>query len=93
MAQSGFDAAFLRAWQNEDCETIDDVVNVLNADTPEGERPEWDKATAQKTAARYRKAGVNLRKFTRPRSKVVVDTEAANAFLASLAGEKEEEDS
>ena len=96
MAASGYNPVFLRAWENTDNETIDDVVKELNENDPpkEGQKPRWDKAGTQKEAARYRQKGVNLRKFGRPRvlDKIVADE--ANKFLESLhapADEGEEE--
>lgn len=79
--QSGFNAEFLRAWQNEENETIDEVIASLNKGM---EKPVWDKKMAQKEAARYRKAGVNLRKFGRQRVNQKIDSSAAQSFLDSL---------
>lgn len=84
MAQSGFNAEFLRAWSNTNNACIDDVVNELNGEVKEGEKPGWNKKMAQKEAARYRQKGVNLRKFGRPTTLAKINADAANAFLASL---------
>ena len=87
MAQSGFNAEFIRAWENEDNDTVDAVVAELNNGDKEGERPTWEKKAVQKEAARYRKSGVNLRKFRKPRVLEKIVADEANAFLASLKGE------
>lgn len=86
---SGFNAAFLRAWENRDNETIDDVIATLNEGV-EDKSAQWTKKSAQKEAARYRKAGVELRKFTRPRIKEAVNVEAAKAFLEQLTAKHED---
>jgi len=82
MANSGFNAEFLRAWQNEDNDSIDAVCVKLNKGITE-DRNKWDKKKAQKEAARYRKEGVNLRKFSR-QALEKIDGAAAATFLASL---------
>lgn len=83
MANSGFNAEFLRAWQDEKHTSIDDVVATLNGEVEEGVLPAWTKKKAQVEAARYRKAGVDIRKFSRG-ALTRIDSEAAVDFLASL---------
>ena len=90
MSQSGFNAEFLRAWQNDNNKSIDDVVAELNGAVPEGEKPTWDKKKAQTEAARYRKAGVGIRRFSR-KDREPIDVDAAADFLASLGEPPEAE--
>jgi len=89
MANSGFNAAFLRAWQNDDNDSIDAVCVELNEGV-EKASDKWSKKSAQKEAARYRKEGVELRKFSR-QALDKIDPKAAAKFIASLSEPKEEE--
>jgi len=92
MAASGYNPVFLRAWENVEHDTIDDVVKELNTNDPpkEGQKPKWDKKAVQKEATRYRQKGVNLRKFGKPRTLDKIVAEEANKFLESLRNPTDE---